>query len=494
MMQILVRWIGRRCLRWFYRECCFVGRERIPAHGPVLLIGNHWNDIPDALSGFLSTPRPVHYVATIAAASSPLSKATYRGLGIIPVTRVRDARKMIEQGRDPAAMNADAFRSVTDVLARGGVVGIFPEGGVHDGPSLAHFRAGVAKMALDGAVNGAIVGMNVIAFGMQYDAPRTPRSDMTVAISEAVDVDQWLAEPAQRALLTHASPIASGHTGRLALGEKPARDTGREAAKLALAMRNRLRDTLISMTRNAPTWELAESRDRLVAAVSAATCPPGESVLEVASHIQLECGRVVEQLSENADTVTELADAIAAAVEQAGGIPSSPRDTARVLSGAGVTGGAPNWPSAAVTVATAPFALLGWLLHGPVFAYVWRQAQRTAGDRTEIVARAFLPGLYLILCWYLVLAVVFAVGLYAIGQSTWLVLPAVMVLPRLGDLALSWRDAIEALRLRRRVASWHESDRASLRTSADALRVTWTSHLSGSAVKAAAHMSVEAST
>lgn len=485
-MQSLVRWIGRRCLRWFYRESCFVGVDRIPAHGPVLLIGNHWNDLPDPLTGFLITPRPVHYVATISAASSPISQAAYRGLGIIPVTRVRDARKMIEQGRDAAAMNVDAFRSVTEVLARGGVVGLFPEGGVHDGPSLAHFRSGVAKMALDGALSGAVNRLQIVAFGLQYDAPRTPRSDFTVAISPPVDVGSWLAEPAQVALLSTGSAATAS-------ADRPARDAGREAVTLALAMRDRMRDLLMTVTRNAPTWEMAEARDRLVAACSAVTCPPNESILEIAARMQSECERLVETRGDGTDTRIELAERIAEGVVRAGGIQSSPRDAARVLAAAGVEGGAPRWPSIVATAAIAPLALVGLALHAPIFSHVWRQAQRTAADRSEIVARAFLPGLYLILFWYLALAVVFAIGLVSIGQSTWFVIPAVMTLPRLGDLALTWRDAIKALRLRRRVANWPESDRAPLRTAAGALRAAWTSHYSDSAVKAAAHMNVEAS-
>ena len=259
-------------------------------------------------------------------------------------------------------------------------------------------------------------------------------------------------------------------------------------------MRDLMRDALMSVTRNAPTWEHAAARDRLVACVAAVICSPSESIMEFASRIQTECESVIEGRSDAGDSLAQLSDSIVAAVERAGGIPSSPRDTARVLAAAGVTGGAPAWPSLITSVAAAPFALLGWLLHGPAFAYVWRQAQRTARDRTEIVARAFLPGLYLILCWYLALGLFFAVGLYAIGQSAWFAIPAVMVLPRLGDLALSWRDAIDALRLRRRVANWLESDRAPLRSSAGALRAAWTSHISGSAVKAAAHIVTEAST
>ena len=107
-----IRWISRRALRWFYRELRFVGRGRIPAQGPVLLIGNHPNDLPDVLAGFFTTPRAVRYVATISATTLPLAAATYRGLGVIPVMRVRDVRKMRARGVDVAQVNTVAFAMV----------------------------------------------------------------------------------------------------------------------------------------------------------------------------------------------------------------------------------------------------------------------------------------------------------------------------------------------------------------------------------------------
>src|SRR5688500_3437116 len=131
-----VRWVGRRAIRWFYREIHIVGAERIPSAGPVLLVGNHPNDLPDVLLGYLATPRPVRYVATAAAATSILVRWMYRGLGVIPVTRVKDARKLRQRGTDMAAANRTAFGLVTDALAKHDIVGVYPEGGVYSGPGL----------------------------------------------------------------------------------------------------------------------------------------------------------------------------------------------------------------------------------------------------------------------------------------------------------------------------------------------------------------------
>jgi hypothetical protein len=77
--------------------------------------------------------------------------------------------------------------------------------------------------------------------------------------------------------------------------------------------------------------------------------------------------------------------------------------------------------------------------------------------------------------WYAALVVLMAVALHVTGHSAWWAVPAMTVLPRLGDLSMSWRDAVLAWRLRRRVRRWLEPDRAALRTTAGALRVAWRS-------------------
>ena len=450
-----VRWLSRRALRWYYREMLFVGRDRIPATGPVLLVGNHPNDLPDVLAGFFTTPRPVRYVATISATTLPLAAATYRGLGVIPVARVRDARKMRAKGVDVGAVNHAAFEALRDAFRAGEIVGVFPEGGVHDAPYLGAIRTGAAKMALEASDNGALFDVTVVPFGMQYEDALRPRSDVIVAVGEPFSLRGWLADSDDRS---------------------------------AVAFAERLRQALLGVTRNSSTWERAGARDRLVAAVAATCAPPAESLLEFAGRVQHACARLVagDDLSEAESarrdaTVVQwqtITNELGTDVLSAGGHPGSARDTARVLAAAELTAASSvhaAWPNLAVTVLLAPAALAGLVLHAPLWALVQRVARALVVDRTDPPVKAIIPGLHLIFLGYLVLGGGFALGVRAIGWSAWWAVPLTVVLPRAGDLALRWRDALKALRLRSRVRQWPADRQARLRANAARVRDAWRS-------------------
>ena len=477
LLHPLVRWLGRRCLRWFYRERCVLGRDNIPAIGPVLLIGNHPNDLPDILLGYLSTSRPVRYVGTISGAASPIARATYRGLGVIPVTRIRDARKQRELGVN-AANNDAAFRSVSTALKAGAMVAVFPEGGVTDEPFMGPFRGGVSKMALDCAESGAKTAIRFVPIGLHYDAPRTPRTDTTVVIGASFDLDDWLHTYHNSSSLSSAAAPSAAH---------------RAQTLVAIALRNRMREALLTVTRNAATWEQAQARDRLAALIGALNSSSDTSPLASAAQEQHACAHFLRHPTVDAptgdekatvrvtdnpmdaarDNVIRMANALSAAVIRAGGRPESPRDCARVLHATGVLSVSPNWPPSFVTLLSAPIALFGLALHAPVLAFVWRHAQHIAADRAELVGKAFAPGLYFVFLWYAVLGLAFATTLYVTAASAWWAAPAVMLLPRLGDVAVWWHDALSAWRLRARVTRWSDADRAEVRAAADALHKAW---------------------
>jgi len=443
-----IRWISRRALRWFYREVRYVGRKHVPKAGAVLLIGNHPNDLPDVLAGFFTTERPVRYIATISATTMPFAESTYRGLGVIPVMRVRDVRKMRARGMDVAAVNTAAFSAVQQAFRRGDVVGVFPEGGVHDTPRVGILRVGVSKMALDYINDGANRDLEIVPFGLQYEGGQIARSDVLVNIGRPISLRDWV--------------TAERTAGRTATGA---------------SLTSMLHEALLGVTRNSHSWHDASVRDRLVAAMASLHRGPGAPI-ERAARCQAQCSALIERAPETGETGhavlwRTIADPVSDAVRRAGGVETSARDTARVLAAAEVADVEADWPSSGWLTASALPAIVGLALHAPIWAVVRWTARQQMEVRTDYAAKAILPGLHLILLGYALLTTAGAVILRVAGTSPWWALALLVLLPRLGDLALSWRDGMCALRLRARVRAWSAADRSALDSAVQRLRRAW---------------------
>lgn len=446
-VSLFIRWSSRRALRWYYREVHYLGSERIPDTGAVLLFGNHPNDLPDVLAGFFTTRRPVRYVATISVATGFLARLIYRGLGVIPVTRVRDARRMRELGVEMESVNAAAFEAVAAAFAAGEVVGVFPEGSVQDVCKIGRPRVGVAKMALCGVDSGVIM----VPFGVQYEEGAKVRSDVVVVVGEGWGVSGLTATTLSAEGLTATTLSANGLT--------------------ATALTTQLHNYMLAVSRNSENWNDAGARDRLIASVAAVAAPHTVPLLAYSAMIQRACSGLVTETG--AVEWRSLSDPIAIAVELAGGSKNSARDTARVLDAAGLFNPHAEWPSKMWMLFVALPAMLGLVLHWPIFTIVKLVARKTSVTRAEIAARAIIPGLHLILLWYLLLGVALVLGTRATADSPLWVIPAVMLLPRLGDVGLAWYDAWSALALKRRVNHWSADQRANIRATAERVHKAW---------------------
>lgn len=110
-----------------------VHAERVPASGGVVLASNHESILDPWFLGTV-TPRQVHYITKAELFRYPVLKQVLRSLGCIPVRRNGDKGRAVDAG--------------VDVLERGDVVGIFPQGTCmpyRDKP----FRRGAARLAIE---------------------------------------------------------------------------------------------------------------------------------------------------------------------------------------------------------------------------------------------------------------------------------------------------------------------------------------------------------
>ena len=428
-------------MRWFYREHRVVGHGRVPESGPVLLVGNHPNDIPDVIAGLYLSPRHPRYIATVSVTTNPIAKAMYDAMAVIPIARVRDARKMKAEGVDIAAINQAATDTVLASLAAGDVVEVFPEGGVHDGPGIGKFRSGVAKMVLAHLDAGADNDVIIAPFGHQYEAPRRWGSDLLSVLGEPFSARAWLA----------AQPVE---------GRGPA------------ALTEALRAAVLQVTRNSATRDEAVTRDMIVAAAAGVSAP--RNALAAAPRFAAAAAPTAAEAHGDgpgaaAVRVKTAAHALAHAVEEAGGIGTSSVDMACLLFALDVHKAAAPVPTIVLWMGL-PAAAIGWVLNGPILPVVYLLAKRATKEPSDFVAACFVPGLYVVLLWWVLVALAAGSVLTAVGWSPlWAVLLLVS-LPRFGDLAMGWKEWLRAWRLVARVHKWSTPKRRELREAAAIIR------------------------
>ncbi|MEP6778687.1 MAG: 1-acyl-sn-glycerol-3-phosphate acyltransferase [Gemmatimonadaceae bacterium] len=446
-MYRVVIWLARRSTRWFYRNHELLNASAIPQTGATLLVASHGNDLPDILLTFLTTKRRVRFIANVAAADSIIVQWVYSGIGVIPVARTRDARAAIARGEDVVALNSRAFESVTAAFKRGECVAIFPEGVVNDFPHLSPMRTGAARMALD-AIAAGVPNLSVVAIGHQYEDPQIPRTDYLTAIGAPIRVENWRASVPQRAVSEFTRVI---------------------------------KDKLQELTRNSATYADAAKLSAIAAAIGAVTCAANKSPL-VCSHeaqiaitnAQSRHGLFVSASSTSAPAEIELENAAAALtnrVSRFGVRPRSSYDHAIALRAAGEPSVVVPLPSVARLVALAPVAIAGWIWHAIPIGACHAQGKRFAPLAVEVSARTIVPGLYLIALWY----VTIPLALLWAGITPWLVLLLFLVQPRLGDVALRWRDDLRTRLLVWRVRRAATIERQRIISDANELRRLWAS-------------------
>lgn len=109
------------------------GRDNVPREGAAILAANHASFLDPILVGICAR-RPVRFLVANDFYRSPRLHIALRWLGAIPV------------GGDAGMVRS--FRHIGEVIRRGGLLGIFPEGGITRDGSMRPFRAGASVLAL----------------------------------------------------------------------------------------------------------------------------------------------------------------------------------------------------------------------------------------------------------------------------------------------------------------------------------------------------------
>lgn len=166
LTRTLLRILGRALVRLLARVEIH-GLDRFPKDGPLIVVGNHTGAMEVVLLTIYA-PRLIEYLGSVDIPHEGYIAAVVYSYDFIPVFRGKASRASLETG--------------LDVLRQGGVLGLFPEGGIWE-PAIRRARAGVAWLSFRGEAPILPVGFGSTR-GALADMLRLRRPKLTMYVGE----------------------------------------------------------------------------------------------------------------------------------------------------------------------------------------------------------------------------------------------------------------------------------------------------------------------
>jgi len=188
MTRRIITALLRFAMRIYFRRVEVAGAENVPQKSPVIFVLNHPNALVDPAFLLCLAPRPVSFLAKAPLFKLPVLGFLVRALDSLPVYRQQD------EGQD-VSRNRETFAAASQLLSRGGTIGICPEGVSHNEPRLRPIKTGAARIALRAVSTGDVHDLKIVPAGLYYTSKTTFRSAALLYFGKPIDVTQVALEP-----------------------------------------------------------------------------------------------------------------------------------------------------------------------------------------------------------------------------------------------------------------------------------------------------------
>ena len=188
MIRRLIVSLVRLALRIYFQRIEVTGLEHVPLDTPVIFVLNHPNALVDPVFLLCLAPRRVSFLAKAPLFRMPVIGYLVKALDSLPVYRRQD------EGED-LTKNEETFVAARKLLAKGGTIGICPEGVSHDEPGLRPIKTGAARIALAAASTGEVKNLKIVPAGLYYTSKTRFRSEALLYFGTPLTVNPVELEP-----------------------------------------------------------------------------------------------------------------------------------------------------------------------------------------------------------------------------------------------------------------------------------------------------------
>jgi glycerol-3-phosphate O-acyltransferase / dihydroxyacetone phosphate acyltransferase len=182
MIRRLIVALVKVALRIYFERIEVTGLEHVPLDTPVIFVLNHPNALVDPVFLLCLAPRRVSFLAKEPLFRMPFIGYLVRAMDSLPVYRKQD------EGAD-TRKNQETFIAARKLLARGGTIGICPEGVSHDAPGLKPIKTGAARISLAAVSTGEVSNLKIVPAGLYYTSKTRFRSSALLYFGEPITVD-----------------------------------------------------------------------------------------------------------------------------------------------------------------------------------------------------------------------------------------------------------------------------------------------------------------
>ena len=170
-----------------FKEIKYIGLEKIPTDGAVILAPNHANALMDALVVLGRKKEPTVFVARADLFKIPILAKIFHFLKIMPIMRIRDGVSEVKK-------NDDTIQKSIDVLLDKVPFCILPEGTHRAKHSLLPLGKGIFRIAIQTQeLLGEKAPLYIVPLGLEYGNFFRFRSTVLVQVGEPINVKEFLA-------------------------------------------------------------------------------------------------------------------------------------------------------------------------------------------------------------------------------------------------------------------------------------------------------------